>query len=202
MEPVAAPAPGYPASFAVDHPERITNWKPLVQWLLAIPHYFVLYALQVVSEVVSIIAWFAIVFTGRLPEGLAGPQHLYVRYANRVGAYVSFLREEYPPFAFGLTGDDPGDVPAVRTEFETAYEDRNRLTVGFRWILAIPQIIVVGVLGFVAFLAVLVAVVIVLFTGKWPEGLRDFVVGMFRWSTRVTAYILLLTDEYPPFSLS
>jgi hypothetical protein len=199
VEPVAAPAPGYPASFAVDHPERITNWKPLVQWLLALPHYFVLYALQVVSEVVSIIAWFAIVFTGKLPEGLAGPQHLYVRYGNRVFAYFGFLREEYPPFAFGLTADDAGDVPAVRTDFETTYEDRNRLTVAFRWILALPQFVVVAVLGLVSYLAILVGAVIVLFTGKWPEGLRDFVVNVARWVTRVNAYVLLLTDEYPPF---
>ena len=198
MESVAHP---YPATFEVDHPERITNWRPLVQWLLAIPHYIVLYALGIVSDVVAIIAWFAIVITGRLPEGLAGLQHLYIRYVNRTYSYAAFLREEYPPFTFGTTAQDPGDNPGVRTAFTPQLEDRNRLTVAFRIILVIPQIIVLVVLGIAAWVAVIIGVFVVLFTGQWPAGLRDFVVGVFRWSTRVNAYLLLLTDEYPPFSL-
>jgi hypothetical protein len=200
VEPVAAPAPDYPATFSVDDPERITNWKPLVQWLLALPHYFVLYALGVVSEVVAIISWFVILFTGKLPEGLAGPQHLYVRYSNRVFAYGAFLREEYPPFAFDLTAEDPADYPA-NTGFEPKFEDRNRLTVAFRWILAIPHFIVLAILIFVSFICVLISVFVVLFTGRWSGGMRDFVVGINRWVTRVNAYVLLLTDEYPPFSI-
>jgi hypothetical protein len=201
VEPVAAPSSGYPATFTVDHPERITNWKPLVQWLLAIPHYIVLYALGIVSEVVAIISWFAIVFTGKLPEGLAGIQHLYIRYSNRTGAYAVFFREEYPPFTFDTTPSDPGDHPGVRTDLMPQYEDRNRLTVAFRWILAIPHYIVIAVLGLVAYICVIIGVFVVLFTGQWSAGLRDFVIGVFRWSTRLNAYVLLLTDEYPPFSL-
>jgi hypothetical protein len=196
-----APTPGYPATFAVDHPERITNWKPLVQWLLAFPHYIVLYALSVVADVVALIAWFAIVFTGRMPEGLAGLLNLYVRYANRLFAYTVFLREEYPPFTFDTTAADPGDYPAVRTDLAPQLDDRNRLTVGFRFILVIPQFIVLAIVAFVGFFCTLIAVFVVLFTGHWPEGLREFVVGVTRWSTRVNAYALLLVDDYPPFSL-
>jgi Domain of unknown function (DUF4389) len=198
VEPVPAT---YPASFEVDHPDRVTNWKPLVQWFLAIPHWLVLNALGSLSQIVALISWFAIVFTGRLPEGLASAQHLYVRYANRTYAYAAFLREEYPPFAFGTTAADDAAYPTVRTSFAPQYEDRNRVTVGFRLILVIPQLIVLAVLGLVAFLAVIIGVFIVLFTGQWSAGLRDFVVGVIRWSTRVSAYLLLLTDEYPPFSL-
>jgi hypothetical protein len=201
VEAVAAPSPDYPATFTVDHPERITNWKPLVQWLLAIPHYIVLYALGIVSEVVAIISWFAIVFTGKLPDGLANLICLYVRYNNRTMAYAAFLREEYPPFTFETVPADPGTYPPVRTGFVPELEDRNRLTVGFRFILVIPQLIVLSVLGLVAFLAAVIAFFAVLFTGSWPEGLRTFVVGVMRWSTRVSAYFYLLTDEYPPFSL-
>jgi hypothetical protein len=201
VESVAAPSPAYPAVFTVDHPDRITNWKPLVQWILAIPHYVVLYALGVVSEVVAIISWFAILFTGKLPEGLAGIQHLYIRYSNRTYAYAAFFREEYPPFTFDTTAPDPGDHPGVRTEFTPQYEDRNRLTVAFRFILVIPHAIVLAVLALVAYICVIIGVFVVLFTGQWSAGLRDFVVGVFRWGTRVNAYILLLTDEYPPFSL-
>ena len=72
MDPVVPSSHAYPATFAVDHPERITNWKPMVQWLLAIPHYVVVYLLGIASEVVAIVAWFVILFTGKLPEGLAG----------------------------------------------------------------------------------------------------------------------------------
>ena len=96
MEPIA---PGYPATFEVDHPERITNWKPLVQWLLAFPHYLVLRGLEYLSGAVAVISWFAIVFTGRLPEGLASAQHLYIRYVNRTR---------------GLRRVPAGGVPAVR----------------------------------------------------------------------------------------
>jgi Domain of unknown function (DUF4389) len=191
----------YPATLEIDRADRIANWRPIVQWLLAIPHFIVLYVLGVVAEVVSIIGWFAIVFTGKLPEGLANLVCLYVRYNNRAVAYAGFLREEYPPFTFETVPADPGTYAPVRTGFVSELEDRNRLTVGFRFILVIPQLIVLSVLGLVAFLAFVIAFFAVLFTGRWPEGLRTFVVGVMRWSTRVSAYFYLLTDEYPPFSL-
>jgi len=199
VQPAAQPA--YPATFEVDHPERITNWKPLVQWLLALPHHLVVNALSGLSQIVAIISWFAIVFTGKLPEGLASVQHLYIRYANRTVSYTAFLREEYPPFVFGTTADDAGEYPAVRTAFTPQYEDRNRLTVAFRIILVIPHVIVLVLLAIAALVVVIIGLFAVLFTGRWPAGLRDFVVGALRWSTRVNAYFLLLTDEYPPFSL-
>lgn len=201
MEPEPRPAPAYPATFAVDTPESITNWRPLVQWLLATPHFIVLNVLNALSQVVAFISWFVILFTGKLPEGLAGVQHLYVRYANRTYAYAGFLREEYPPFAFDTTADDPGDYPVVRTAFSPAYDDRNRLTVAFRFILVLPHAIVLAVLALVAYFVVLINVFVVLFTGAWSAGMRNFVEGVLRWGTRVGAYQLLLTDEYPPFSL-
>jgi hypothetical protein len=191
----------YPATLEIDRAERIANWRPIVQWLLAIPHFVILSVLGFVAEIVSIIGWFAILFTGKLPEGLANLVCLYVRYNNRTIAYAGFLREEYPPFAFETVAPDPGTYPAVRTGFAPELENRNRLTVAFRLILVIPQLIVLSILGLVAFLAWVIAFFAVLFTGRWPEGLRTFVVGVMRWSTRVTAYLYLLTDEYPPFSL-
>jgi Domain of unknown function (DUF4389) len=192
---------GYPATLEVDRADRIANWRPIVQWLLAIPHFVILYVLGFVAEVVAIIGWFAILFTGKLPDGLANLVCLYLRYNNRTIAYAGFLREEYPPFAFETVAPDPGTYPPVRTGLTPELEDRNRLTVAFRIILVIPQLIVLSVLGIVAFLALVIAFFAVLFTGRWPEGLRTFVVGIMRWSTRVTAYLYLLTDEYPPFSL-
>jgi hypothetical protein len=193
--------PAYPATYEVDDADHITNWKPLVQWILALPHWLVANALSGLSQIVAIISWFAIVFTGRLPEGLAAAQHLYVRYNNRAVTYGAFLREEYPPFAFGTTAADDGAYPPSRTAFRPQFDDRNRLTVGFRWILVIPHLIVLAFLGLAALIVALVWVFVILFTGTWSQGVRDFIVGVIRWSTRVNAYMLLLTDEYPPFSL-
>jgi hypothetical protein len=192
----------YPATLEVDRAERITNWRPIVQWLLALPHWAILNALQDLSGVVAIISWFVILFTGRLPEALANLQCLIIRYGNRTYAHAGFLREEYPPFAFETEAPaDPGSYPPVRTGFVPELENRNRLTVGFRIILVIPQAIVLAILVVAAFVAWLIAFFAVLFTGRWPEGLRSFVVGVMRWGTRVNAYLLLLTDKYPPFSL-
>ena len=198
MEPATSP---YPAALAVETPERIANWRPLVHWLLAIPHMIVVQALGVVAQVVALISWFAILFTGRLPEGLAGVQALCLRYTNRTYAYAGFLVEPYPPFAFGTDSADPGDYPGVRTDVTPALEDRNRLTTFLRAILVFPHMIVLTVLFIVSFFVLAVAALTVLITGIWPEALRKFVVGVLRWTTRVYAYFLLLTDEYPPFSL-
>src|SRR5262245_8127067 len=87
----------YPASFEFDPAERVANWRPLVSWLLAIPHLAILYALQAVAEVLSIVSWFAIVFTGKVPAGIVNFQAMSLRYAMRTMTYVLFMREEYPP---------------------------------------------------------------------------------------------------------
>jgi len=193
--------PAYPATYTFDPPEKIANWRPLVHWLLAIPHFVILYVLRLVSNVVGVISWFVILFTGALPEGLANVQAMYFRYSMRVSTYVAFMREEYRPFGFATTPNDPGDDPRVRVDFRPQLTDRNRLTTFFRLILAIPQLIVTAVLLFAAAVVTLIAFFAVLFTGRWPAGMRDFVVKVQRWSLRVQAYTTLLTDVYPPFTL-
>src|SRR5918993_5129686 len=197
MGTTAGPLGGYPATFEVDAPERIDNWRPLVQWLLAIPHFLIVSVLGTVSEVVGIISWFFILITGKLPEGLATLQCLYIRYNNRALSYAVFLREEYPPFVFETVAGDPGTYPPVRTSFVPELENRNRLTVAFRIILVIPHVIVLAVLGLAAFVAELVPVFMGLVRRGWAHGLRTFVVGVISWATRFNAYFLLLTDEYP-----
>jgi hypothetical protein len=192
---------GYPATFTFDPPEKVANWRPLVNWLLAIPHFVILYVLRLVSNVVGVISWFVILFTGALPEGLANVQAMYFRYSIRVSTYVAFMREEYPPFSFQTTPSDPGDDPRVRVDIQPQLTDRNRLTAFFRIILAIPQLIVVVVLGLAAAVVTFIALFAVLFTGRWPDGMRDFVIKVQRWSLRVQVYAMLLTDVYPPFAL-
>jgi uncharacterized protein DUF4389 len=198
MQPNSAP---YPATITFDPPEKIANWRPLVHWLLAIPHFVVLYALGILSRVIGVLSWFIILFTGALPEGLANLQVMYMRYSTRTSLFAAFMKEEYPPFTFSTTPADPGDDARVRVEVTPQLANRNRLTTAFRIILVIPHVIVLVFLFLAAAICVLIAFFAVLFTGHWPDGLRDYVVNVMRWGLRVQAYFLLLTDEYPPFAL-
>lgn len=192
----------YPARFAFDPPERVANWRALVNWLLAIPHLLIVGALGRVSQIIVLVSWFAIVFTGRLPAGFANFQAMYLRYSLRTTTYAGFLREEYPPFTFSMTTADPGDDPRIQVDLAPQLEDRNRVTVFFRIFLVIPQVIVLFFLFIAVFIVYVIAFFAVLFTGRWPAGLLEFVLGVNRWGLRVQAYALLLTDEYPPFALA
>jgi Domain of unknown function (DUF4389) len=146
-----------------------------------------------VACVIALIAWFAIIFTGEYPEGLWNLAASYLRWRVRAVAYMTLLRDEYPPF-----GD--GAYPAALMLSPPA-RSRDRLTVAFRPILAIPHFIVLWFLGVAWAITTLIAWVSIVATGKYPLSLYQFAVGVLRWSTRVEAYMLLLRDEYPPFSL-
>lgn len=190
----------YPASVTVESPERIANWRPLLQWLLALPHWIIVTVLGYVSSAVSLISWFAILFTGRLPAGLANFQIMYLRYSARLNAYAGFLHSSYPPFAFDMTGDDPGGTP-VSVNVQPQLDGRNRLTTLVRLILAIPAMLFALVVGIIAMVVHLLGLLAVLFTGRWPAGLRGWVVSAMGVDLRLGAYMGLLTDDYPPFSL-
>jgi Domain of unknown function (DUF4389) len=192
----------YPATFAFSPPDRVANWRPLVNWLLAIPHYIVLYLLRIAAEALSLLSWFIILFTGKMPGGFANFIAMYLRYEARTSTFAGFLREEYPPFAFTTSAADAGEDPRVRVDFAPELENRNRLTVAFRLILAIPIVFVLVIYAIGAFFVGFVAFFAVLFTGRWPAGMRDFVLKFIRFYLRTTAYVLLLTDQYPPFALS
>jgi hypothetical protein len=191
----------YPAELQLDAPPEVANWRPLVHWILAIPHLIIANVLGNVGGIVALISWFAIVFTGRLPEGLASFQCLVIRYQYRAWSYALWLREPYPAFEFSNSPADPGGDP-VRIDIRPQLEDRHRLTVGLRFLWAIPAILFAMVIVFVASFAVVIAFFAVLFTGRWPEGLRQFVVNASRVGIRTTAYVDLLVDEYPPFEMS
>jgi hypothetical protein len=192
----------YPATFTFEPPEKVANWRPLVNWLLAIPHFAVLYGLRVLGQVVAVISWFAIVFTGQLPESFANLQSMWMRYEIRTYTFALFLREEYPPFGFAMTPTDGGEDGRIAVNFQPELTDRNRVTVGFRIILVIPHVIALALLGFASAVVTIIAFFAVLFTGRWPTGMRDFVVNVERYYVRVQTYFLMLTDEYPPFQLS
>lgn len=148
--------------------------------------------LGVAAMVAAMIAWFAIVFTGRQPEGLWKLAAFYLRWRVRAAAYIALLRDEYPPFGEGAY--------PIELQLDAPGSSRDRLSVAFRLFLAIPHILALWVLGLAWGLATLVAWVSIVFTGRYPESLYEFSTGMLRWSVRVEAYLLLLHDEYPPFS--
>jgi hypothetical protein len=195
----AANPTGYPIQVGIDAPDRIARWRPLVHWLLAIPLFIVLGVLGLVAEVCAFIGWFAVLFTGALPEGLGNFIAGYYRYAWRTNSYAMFLRERYPAIAPSLGYSDPGDDP---TWFEVERpEELSRVSVLLRLIFVIPQLVALFFLSIALWVAMVVAFFVVLFTGRWPAGVRDFVIGASRWYLRVNAWFLLIADPYPPFAL-
>ena len=191
----------YPVDLELDAPLEVANWRPLVQWLLDIPHVLIVWVFGSVAQAISLISWFAIVFTGRMPQELANFQCMVVRYSARAFSYALWLREPYPAFDFSMTPTDPGGDP-LRVDIRPELEGRNRLTVGLRFLWLIPIGLFLAVVALAAAVVAFIAFFAVLFTGRWPEGMRRFVIGTARLSVRFTAYSYLLVDEYPPFSVS
>lgn len=191
---MAVDAVTYPVRYDVTYPERLSRWLIFVKWLLAIPHFLIVSVLGNVQGVMTLIAFFAILFTKRYPRGLFDFVINVHRWTANVSAYAGFMRDEYPPFDW-----QPGKYPVV---FEVDYpEALSRWLIFVKWLLAIPHFVVLVFL-YIAFGVVLVvAWFAILFTGRFPRGLFDFSVGVTRWTLRVTAYVNLLRDEYPPFSL-
>ncbi len=191
----------YPAMIEVRTPEHVDRWRPLVQWLAALPHLIIASAMESVTRAVTVVSWFIILFTGRLPAGLANVQVMILRYTTRAQLYAGFLTQQYPPFDFTLSSTEPGGY-SVDLTIRPELEHRNRLTVGLRILLAIPALLFALVVAIVGVVCWLLAAVAVLITGHWPEGLRRWVLNLVRVSVRFDAYALLLTDEYPPFATS
>ena len=149
--------------------------------------------LGAVAAAAAVFAWFTIVFTGRAPQGLWDLAAFYLRWRARAMAYLALLRDEYPPFG-------AGSYP-VTLDLRGPDTPRDRIAVGCRIILAIPQIIALWMLGIAWAVSTVIAWFAILITGEFPEPLYQFGVSALRWNLRVEAYLLLMTDDYPPFAL-
>ena len=190
----------YPVYYAVTEDNKVARWRPFVQGLMAIPHFIVSIFVSIAGAVCVMISWFAILFTGKMPEGLANFIIMSQRYNARVSGFAAMLTEQYPPFEFTQTAADPGNY-AIRLDVRPALENRNRLTVFFRYFTQIPIQIFALVVFIGVYFVMIIAWFAIIFTGHFPTGMRDFVIKGFRLNQRASGYGSLLTDEYPPFEL-
>jgi hypothetical protein len=216
-------------SAASAHPVRVegrldpgvSRWLWLVKWLLAIPHFIILFFLFLAFFVLTIVAFFAILFTGRYPRSIFDFNVGVLRWAWRVAfySYGALGTDRYPPFTLAAVPDYPASV-------EIQYPERlsRGLVLVKWWLLAIPHYLILGVLlggggyawegswdddgggrwggspGLILLLVVFAAIAL-LFTTRYPRGIFDFVMGLDRWVLRVVGYAALMTDVYPPFRL-
>ncbi|MCC6386031.1 MAG: DUF4389 domain-containing protein [Dehalococcoidia bacterium] len=187
----------YPVDLQVDPPQSQSRLTIFFRGWMLIPHQIILAVLAFVAGIVQFIALLAILFTGKMPAGLANFLTGYLHWNTRVNGYQFLLTGAYPPFSM-----DPAANYPVRLIIEPKLEGRNRITAFFRGLLIIPNIIVLAVVAIAAMVVYAVAWLVALFTGSVPLGMHNFIAGFVRWLTRVTAYIYLLVDDYPPFSMS
>jgi hypothetical protein len=185
--------PDYPVRLDVDYPQGLSRLLIFVKWLLAIPHFVALFVLAIGAWFAVIISFFAILFTGRFPEGLFNYLTGVLRWSARVGGYILLLTDVYPPFSLE---DDPAYPVRLQIDYPQQIARWRPL---IQWLLVIPAEIAAYVIFLVAYVAVFLAWFAILFTGRYPQGLFDVVrIGM-RWQMRVSAFSYWMTEAYPPF---
>ncbi len=188
----------YPAQLGFTGPLQVERWRVVGNPILAIPHLFIASALQGILDTLACVAFIMILFTGNIPRGLFNFMAMIFRYSWRVFSYALFMRENYPAFEFVPSEADPS---ADQATFSISYpQNLSRGLIFIKWLLVIPHLVVLAFVALAAAISIIIAWFAVLFTGAWPQGLRDFVIGTIRWIARVSAYFYLMTDVYPPFS--
>ena len=205
----AAPRGTYPVALEARLEESLSRWRWTVKWLLAIPHYVVLAFLWAAFVVLTVVAFFGILVTGRYPRPLFDFNVGVMRWTWRVAYYAFTLgTDRYPPFSLAPEPDYPATL-------DVRYPERlsRRLVLVKSWLLAIPHLMIVGIFSGSVFWAssdwpglttilALVAGIVLLFTARYPRDVFDLLVGLNRWTWRVVAYVALMRDEYPPFRLA
>lgn len=183
-------AAAYPVTLEVDYPERQSRWKGLLRVFLVIPLFIFL---NLLGGGMALAIWAAILVRGRIPRWLFDFQVAYNRWQVRFGSYFLLLTDQYPPFE--------GDYPI---RYEVRYPERlSRWKLIFwKGITSVPHFIVLALLALTLLAVVPIGWFALLFAGRFPRGLHQYVAGVLRWGVRVDAYFFSLTDDFPPFSLA
>jgi hypothetical protein len=173
-----------------------------LKMLLAAPHLIILYVLYTAAGIIAWIGYWVVAFTGELPEFFFRFPERVIAWQVRTYGYLFQLTDLYPPFEWDTTQRYPVEITVAEGP---GPRSRGLAVLGIVfWLKAfalIPHLIVLVFVGAAAVIANWLAFWIILFTGTFPRGMFDFVLGMFRWTTRLSAWLWTLTDEYPPFSL-
>jgi len=187
----------YPVTYRVENPgegrNRLTTFfRPII----VLPWLIVAGLFGIVAYFAAIGAWFAIVFTGRYPEGLYNFNAKFVRMIGRINGFYYLTTDEFPPF-----NGEPDDAYPVRVGMPEPLPVYDRLKTGLRFIFGIPVALLAWVQGLIAIVCATIGWFVILFTGNLSEGLFNPIRSALAYSTRAAAYFLLLTEDWPPFSL-
>jgi hypothetical protein len=181
----------HPVQLHVEGVERRSRLTTFFRLILVIPHLVFLYAFGLVAQVVTLIAWFAIVITGRYPQGMWNLVSSYARYSARVYTYMTLVTDPFPPFS--------AEAPYVSTLELERPERQSRLKALFRLILVFPALIVLWLLSYVVSAVSVLLWWYIVLLGRSPQPLHDFMAGANEYYARFAAYALLLVDAYPGF---
>jgi hypothetical protein len=185
---------GYPVTFEADYVHRRNRLSSFFRLLLALPILFWVAIYSLVAEIAVVIAWFAIVITGRYPKGIYDFVAGAVRLIATSTAYACLLCDPYPPF-----NPEPHDAYPVRMQFAGPLPQYSRVKTFFRFILAIPILILRYVIGLLLEITSVAAWFVAWIGGQMPRGLFDVIELAISYTARSDAYLFLLTETYPPF---
>lgn len=202
-------ADDYPVSLDISRPERqrkLTN-LPLgigtfIRLVLLVPSLALLYQLISALWLAYLGATFVILFRGRYPRGLFKLLLGSLRWQTNAYAYFLHLFDEYPPLDLDQRPESKLQLSAPYPEHPSRWLNAPALGLAIKLVLAVPHLIILMALYFLAGVVVFLAAFAILFSGSFPAGLHQMVVGTLRWNVRVTAYLYGFTDRYPPFSLN
>jgi hypothetical protein len=187
-------APDYPARLTIDYPAQLDRLTSFFRLLTALPAVIIVSLVTSANNSFSLAIVLMLLFRGRYPEPWFNWYRYMQQYSTRLIAYMFLLTDRFPA---------TNDEQSVHLELDfPADGSLSRWLPLVKWFLAIPHYIVVAFLVIAALVVTVIAWLAILFTGRYPRGLFDFVVGVNRWALRVVAYAFILnTDRYPPFSL-
>jgi energy-coupling factor transporter transmembrane protein EcfT len=192
-DPSGPPSPSYEAGLEITYPTELNRWLPLVKWLLSIPHFIVLFFVSIGAFFALVYAFFVVLFTGRWPRGAFDFVVGTLRWYLRVLAYYHLMTDAYPPFSLD---DDPNYPVRLNVEYPEHIANWRPLV---QWLLAIPYLLVAGVLYWLTGILTIVAFFTVLFTRRIPREVFELMVPGLRWNVRGDAYAYFMSERYPPW---